>query len=104
MRKLIVTHQENLIECDRDYCDFVIPNPYPNEILETKQFINQPCPKCGDNLLTMKDYLDCRKVERTIIFINKWFSWLTLFFPGKEYKSIGNVKADKGIHLDTDQS
>jgi len=41
------------IKCDNencDYVDFTVPyEDYPN-------WINKPCPKCGDNLLTQEAY------------------------------------------------
>ena len=46
------------IKCDNKECDFndmtVLFEDYAN-------WLNKPCPKCGSNLLTQKDY-DCTKL------------------------------------------
>jgi ssDNA-binding Zn-finger/Zn-ribbon topoisomerase 1 len=57
-RKIIVLHQEDLIVCDNPKCDFKIKNETGEFDEETIQYVNMPCPKCGENLLTEKDYLD----------------------------------------------
>ena len=62
-------------------------------------YLNQPCPKCGSNLLTVTDFLSYMKMLKTISWINRWFSWLTIFSCKK-----GNVKSmtvhhHDGIHI-----
>jgi DNA-directed RNA polymerase subunit M/transcription elongation factor TFIIS len=46
--------QKNVIECDN--CDYVIPSKNPKILEDGKEYINKPCPECGENLLTQKDY------------------------------------------------
>lgn len=98
MRKLIEIEQENLIECDNKNCDYVIKNPTkdPNESI--KHYINIPCPKCGDNLLTEKDYLDSERFMRILNWMNKWFSWVTIFIPRK-YETKSSAKIHNGITI-----
>jgi uncharacterized C2H2 Zn-finger protein len=79
MRKLIEMDQQILITCDNPGCDYEILNPTGDPHIETKQFIGKPCPKCGKSLLTEKDYYDHLVFLRTIDWVNKWFSWLTIF-------------------------
>lgn len=101
MRKLIKVEQRALIECDNPQCDFVIPNEEGFTPRTLKMFINQPCPKCEENLLTEKDYKDYIKVHNFINWINKWFSWLTIF-QGKvkeeDYTSY-SIKIHDGVHI-----
>lgn len=78
MRKLIEKYERTSIICDNPDCDFEIPY---DEDIAIESFINIPCPKCGDNLLTFDDYLRYKTVIQTVDKINKWFSWLTLFIP-----------------------
>lgn len=101
MDKLIEHTQENFIVCDNPECDFVIPNNIIGTHLDDKDFIDQPCPKCGENLLTEEDYLDHLRLMKTIAWVNKWFSWITIFFPKKEKKSV-SVKVHKGIKFEKD--
>jgi predicted RNA-binding Zn-ribbon protein involved in translation (DUF1610 family) len=57
-------YQEYLIVCDN--CDFKIKNEAGNYNIETRQYINMPCPKCGENLLTQKDYDDSESLRKTL--------------------------------------
>jgi len=85
-RKLIETRREISIQCDNETCDYVIP--YSEEIENnTAAFINAPCPKCGENLLTEQDYLLEQRLIKTINWINKWFSWITIFSAEKKTQS-----------------
>jgi len=97
MRKLIEYTQENLIECDNIGCDFVIPTKdVPNS--DGKEYIGVPCPQCGENLLTEKDYLDDKKLVMLIDKINKWFSWMTIFIHrGKEV--LTEIKVHNGVKI-----
>ncbi len=100
MRKLIEIKQENLIECDNQNCDYVIVNQSSNPNKSIKQYINKPCPKCGENLLTEKDYLDSEKFMRVLNWMNKWFSWVTIFIP-KKYETKSTAKVHNGIEIKT---
>ena len=92
MRKLIEIEQPFLIECDNPQCDYKIPNITGDPHAETKQYINNPCPKCGNNLLIESDYFDHIELLKTIDWANKWFSWLTIFSKRKH-------SADVSIHV-----
>lgn len=98
MKNLIDIKQENLIECDNKQCDYVVKNESkdPNERID--KFINTPCPKCGQNLLTEEDYMTWVKLMNKINWINKWFSWLTIF-TSKKNKVKSTVKVYNGVHV-----
>lgn len=99
MRKLIKIKQKYFIMCDNKNCDFKILNK--NEIIDPyyiKKYLNADCPKCGENLLTEKDYLDSVKLLNLINWINKWFSWLTIFIKN-ERKTTFRVHIHNGINL-----
>lgn len=58
--------------------------------------INKPCPICGDNLLTYKEYLACEKMMKTVNIynrINDILKWFNPFFYLKLL--ILNGKKDK---------
>ena len=84
MRKLIETRRESLIICDNPRCDFTIPFSEEEEEF-TAIYINKPCPKCGENLLTEQDYIQDEKIKKAIRWINKWFSWVTVFYSKKTW-------------------
>jgi len=91
MRKLIdlKTSNEAAIKCDNLNCNFEVKasllknyNPeYPIESI--RPYINVACPKCGENLLTEHDFLLALNFYKTVLFLNKYFSWLTIFFKEK---------------------
>lgn len=84
MRKLIEKQQNSLVTCDNPNCDYTVP--YTDEAEECLiLFIDKPCPKCGENLLTMEDYLQHQKLMKVIKFINSWFSWITIFYSKKAF-------------------
>lgn len=41
------------LKCDNPNCDFV---DMSIEISDYDNWLNKPCPKCGENLLTQEDY------------------------------------------------
>ena len=97
MRKLIQITQDYLIECDNPNCDYFIPNETKDANVDGAEYINVACPKCGENLLTEKDYLMYKKYMSAINWINKWFSWLTFFRMGKNDKTV-KIKIHNGIN------
>lgn len=56
------------IKCDNSNCN------YHNDTAtfeDYKNYINKPCPCCGENLLTKKDYRTCKMLMAMSNFINK---------------------------------
>ena len=103
-RKLIDTHQEFLIVCDNKQCDFKIENISgdPNE--DTRKYINMPCPICRENLLTEEDYKQGLKVLKAINWLNKWFSWLTIFSSKKENKDNVVIHCHNGVMIEKNEN
>ena len=87
-RQLIQMTQDYLVQCDTPGCGYTIPNPTKDPCEDTKQYINMPCPKCGANLLTQKDYDDAMKFLRGIMWLNKWFGWLSYLSPKNKKKEM----------------
>ena len=100
MKKLIESYHENSIECDNPQCDFVIPNETEDPNAPLDKYLNQPCPKCGENLLTEDDLYNYEKSMSRINFLNKWFSWLTIFRTKKTKITTATMKAHKGVTID----
>jgi hypothetical protein len=99
MRKLIeIKVGDEFIVCDNTKCDYTMPENSEHE--ELHKYINKPCPMCGENLLTTTDYKQYMNVLKYIAWLNKWFSWLTVF--GGKRKGMG-VHVHEGINItDTD--
>lgn len=99
MRKLIEVSREMLIVCDNPKCGYNIPYNKDSDT-DLKKYINTPCPECGQNLLTEEDYLRDKKVMQTINFINKWFSWMTIFIR-KPKVVTGSIYVHNGIQINS---
>lgn len=82
-RKLIEMEQENLVECDNPRCDFKVKNESGDPYVNIDEYLNVPCPKCGENLLTEEDLHNYTKFIRMVKWWNKWFSWTLFLFPRK---------------------
>lgn len=42
------------VQCDNPKCEY----KKPLELSQFKDYVNKPCPDCGENLLTERDYAD----------------------------------------------
>lgn len=86
MRKLIEMSEISEIICDNPSCDYTYN--YKDDDKKLEDFLNKPCPQCSENLLTENDYMQVLHIYRIVNWINKWFSWITIFYSKK--------KLDKG--------
>ena len=67
MKNNVVSCVGGGIKCDNpkcDYCDLTV------KIEEYKSWINKPCPKCGNNLLTKQDYKNVQTILRLAQMVN----------------------------------
>lgn len=56
------------IKCDNPSCEFVDMSV---EFEDYKDWLNKPCPKCGSNLLTDRDYLVVKSLFKVTNALNK---------------------------------
>lgn len=96
-RQLIEINQEFLIQCDNPECDYKVHNLTGDPYADTWPYVGKPCPECGENLLTIEDQLQAERVLKVIKWLNKWFSWLTIFIPPTKDK-VG-VHVHNGINI-----
>jgi uncharacterized C2H2 Zn-finger protein len=101
MRKLIEIHQDHMIVCDNSECDYKIINPTGDPNTDTREYLNMPCPKCGENLLTEKDYIQHLKVMKVINWMNKYLSWMTIFYSKKVKVYKASVHVHNRINIST---
>lgn len=105
MRKLIEKQHDSLIVCDNPKCDYEII--YTDAIAKSLvYFIDMPCPNCGENLLTKQDYIQYQNMIRVVNFINKWFSWITIFYSKKILSKATSVSVHvhNGINISNNSS
>jgi hypothetical protein len=100
MKKLIDIYSKGAVICDNPGCDYSFPyeSTSDNNSKILLAFVNVPCPKCGESLLTPEDYLMSERFMKRINWINKWFSWLTIFIPKAKTESI-SVHVHDGIKI-----
>lgn len=93
MKKLIDITSESVVVCDNKDCDYTVPYKRKYLIL----FLNIPCPKCGQNLLTEHDFLVHERMMRLMDFVNRWFSWLTIFMGKNTTRKTISVHYHDGV-------
>ena len=93
--------QQHTVVCDNPTCDYKVVNKTGKvDLEELKKYINKPCPKCSENLLTQKDYDTARRMIKIVLTINKYFGWLfRLFGKSKETKYV-SVHVHNGINIE----
>lgn len=58
------------IKCDNPHCDY---NDMTVRVENYDKWLNKPCPKCGENLLTEKDYESVKMIMSLTENINNIF-------------------------------
>lgn len=58
------------IKCDNPECDYIDMSV---NVSEYDKWVNKPCPKCGQNLLTEKDYLYVQFLLKVTNLANEMF-------------------------------
>lgn len=98
-RQLIEMTQDNLIVCDKPGCGYVVLNATKDPNIDIKPYINKPCPDCGENLLTQKDYDLALTTMNVVNWFNKWFSWLIIFSTKRPKPLVRYVHFHNGITI-----
>lgn len=62
------------LQCDNPKCNY---NNMDIKVEDYEQWLNKPCPKCGDNLLTEEDY-------RNTLFLIKMVEVANSIYPKRE--------------------
>ena len=53
--------------CDNEKCDYEDMSIKQSDY---KDWVNKPCPKCGENLLTEEDFINAEKMQLAVNFMN----------------------------------
>lgn len=86
----ILEYQESGIICDNIKCDYESSEKVITH-KEMSSWVNKPCPKCGDNLLTMKDYNHHKKLIRIVNIINYICFPFMFLIGGKNNKNCSSI-------------
>ncbi len=58
---------EGGLVCDNENCDF---EDMTIKQSDYKDWVNKPCPKCGENLLTEEDFINSEKLQLIVDSVN----------------------------------
>ena len=90
------------IQCDNSQCDFVDMSvrfeDYPN-------WVNKPCEKCGENLLTEEAYDSCLQMLQIVNMVNSLSHEDLELFAGEKIdfdKLTGDKKIVQSLSVDKD--
>lgn len=75
------------LHCDNPACGYDEPIGFP--VGEMSSHINDPCPVCKLNILTQEDYDLYLKMTNGVRILNKYFSWIQIFWFWKISKKRG---------------
>ena len=67
MEHLNIESVESGLQCDNPKCDWTDKTIL---ISSFDAWLNKPCPKCGENVLTDEDYVNAKKIRAMVDFIN----------------------------------
>lgn len=81
--KQLIELGDSYIKCDNPVCNYT---HYVDD--KISDYLNVPCPECGQNLLTTRDFDAHLKFVKLVTWINKWFGWLTIFIHKPHYKDV----------------
>jgi uncharacterized C2H2 Zn-finger protein len=71
-KKIIFFNRDEAGQLHCDACGHDMPGP----VAFTSDLIGTPCPKCGADMLTRKDYDHALLTFSAFDWLNKWFGWL----------------------------
>lgn len=74
------------LHCDNPKCDWEDKTVIFDNL---KAWVNKPCPKCGENVLTLEDYVNAEQLRLTAEFINT--------LSTKDLDELGEVFGKKDI-------
>jgi len=100
-KKRIEVLRDGGLQCDNSECDYTNMDIHTDDY---KEWIDAPCPKCGENLLTEDDFLRSLALRETIDMINSMsqesFDMFMEIMPAstkKEFIDSGFFKDAEGI-------
>ena len=82
-----IEYQERGLKCDNVECDF---RDETIKSIDYENWVNKPCPKCSDNLLTLQDFYNVILLESIIREVNE--------IPKEKTKKKERVTVEVDLH------
>ena len=82
-----IEYQEKGLKCDNVECDF---RDETIKSIDYEKWVNKPCPKCSDNLLTLQDFYNVRLLESVVRGINE--------IPQEKTKKKDRITVEVNLH------
>lgn len=82
---------ETGLKCDNIKCDWARPDIRQKH---HKHWIDKPCPKCGENVLTRKDYRNFQIFKWIMILVILPINWVYKLIVPKKHQKLYNVTVD----------
>lgn len=82
---------ETGLKCDNINCDWARTDIRQKD---HKQWIDVPCPKCGENVLTKKDYRNFQIFKCVMILFVLPINWIYKLIIPKKHQKLVNVTVD----------
>ena len=60
--------KESHLLCDNPKCKYKLVDGV--DFMDLSKWVDYPCPKCGQNMLTQEDYVDSMEVMERVNFVN----------------------------------
>lgn len=89
----LIEFQISGIKCDNELCNYDNPNV---SLADYTAWVNKPCPKCGSNLLTEKDY---KTVCSFVVLAHKINKWANKLLPEFVLRRLTKNKTVKDIEM-----
>lgn len=85
------------IKCDTDGCDY-----HNDDVIKYRKWINKPCPKCGANLLTVKDFIALYKAKFGAFILSVLITPIHLFLclVSSEYRNTASSEFTIPLNMD----
>jgi transcription initiation factor IIE alpha subunit len=100
--ELMIQHTSSGLVCDNPACDYENKEVQVEQLLE---WVNVPCPKCGENLLTEDDYDRTMKLFALIDVMNDLTEeeleeiQNSLAIAGVEVPKIDDIEEGSGVYI-----
>lgn len=101
-RKLVHFDRNEAGNLHCDDCGYDLPGT----VVWCRALIGTPCPQCGANMLTARDYESTERMFKSLDWLNRWFGWLPFLSTANpahpKLRSVGIKIHDSTVEIDAE--